>query len=138
QEFVCQSGGAEDAPAPAYDLIQHQTAVVHGVAVTPDDVARYRSDGAILVWSPRSNIDLYGNTAPIALYDNLGVPIALGTDWLPSGSMNMSRELRCADDLNTTHFGKKLTDKQLWQAVTINGALAVGAGHALGSLRPGL
>ncbi|MBN9164303.1 MAG: amidohydrolase family protein [Myxococcales bacterium] len=134
-EFVCQSNANQDDAA--HDLIERQTAVVHGMAVNPADVARYRSDLSILVWSPRSNVDLYGNTAPVALYDNLGVPIALGTDWLPSGSMNMSRELRCADELNTKYFGNKLSDKQLWQAVTINAAFAVGASHALGQLKPG-
>jgi cytosine/adenosine deaminase-related metal-dependent hydrolase len=136
-EFVCQSDGVESAPDPEHDLIKRQTAVIHGMAVTPADVARYRSDLSILVWPPRSNIDLYGNTAPIALYDNLGVPIALGTDWLPSGSMNMSRELRCADELNENYFAKQLSDKQLWQMVTVNGAFAIGAPHALGMLKPG-
>ncbi len=135
-EFVCQSNG-DATPDPAHDLIQRQTAVVHGMAVNPDDVARYRSDLSILIWSPRSNIDLYGNTAPVALYDNLGVPIALGTDWLPSGSMNMARELRCADELNQKYFDKKLSDKQLWQMVTINSAFAIGAAHAIGQLKPG-
>lgn len=130
-EFVCQS------TVPTYDLVDRQTAVVHGMAVNADDVARYRSDLAILIWSPRSNVDLYGNTAPIALYANLGVPIALGTDWLPSGSMNMARELKCADDLNTTYFAKRLTDKQLWQSVTVNAAFAIGAGNVMGQLRPG-
>jgi cytosine/adenosine deaminase-related metal-dependent hydrolase len=135
-EFVCQSNG-DTTPAPAYDLIQKQTAVVHGMAVNPADVARYRSDGSILIWSPRSNIDLYGNTAPVALYDNLGVPIALGTDWLPSGSMNMSRELACADELNEKYFGHKFSDKQLWQMVTINAAFALGAQHTIGMLKKG-
>ncbi|HVJ88156.1 MAG TPA: amidohydrolase family protein, partial [Labilithrix sp.] len=136
-EFICQSDGVEGQDNSKHDLIQRQTAVVHGIAVNPTDVQHYRNDRAVLIWSPRSNIDLYGNTAPIALYDNLGVPIALGTDWLPSGSMNMARELRCADELNTKYFNKKLTDKQLWQAVTINAAYAVGAQHALGQLKPG-
>jgi cytosine/adenosine deaminase-related metal-dependent hydrolase len=131
-EFVCQSDDAT-----RYDLIKRQTAVVHGVAVTPNDVAQYREDGSTLIWSPRSNIDLYGNTAPIILYANMGVPIALGTDWLISGSMNMSRELHCADDLNNRYFGKRLTDKQLWQMVTSNAALAIGASRVLGSLKPG-
>ncbi len=132
-EIVCQS----DPAIPTYDLLTPKTAVIHGVAVTPEDVRRYRNDNAILVWSPRSNIDLYGNTAPIALYANLGVPIALGTDWLPSGSMNMSRELRCADELNAKHFGGALTDKQLWESVTRHAANAVGADERLGQLRAG-
>ncbi|WP_437656982.1 hypothetical protein [Sorangium sp. So ce1182] len=72
-ELVCQSGDQ-----PEYDLFAPQTAVVHGVAVSASDVQRCKDKNTMLVWSPRSNIDLYGNTAPIALYANLGVPIAAG------------------------------------------------------------
>lgn len=133
-EFTCQS---DETPPATHDLVQKQTAIVHGIAVNAPDVAHYRDDQAALIWSPRSNIDLYGNTAPVVLYENMGVQIALGTDWLPSGSMNMSRELRCADELNQKYFDKKFTDKQLWQMVTINAAFAIGASHALGALKPG-
>jgi len=132
-ELVCQSGDQ-----PTYDLFGVHTAVVHGVAVSASDVQRYKDQGAILVWSPRSNVDLYGNTAPIGMYARMGVPIALGTDWLPSGSMNMSRELHCADDLNTRYFDKALTDKQLWEAVTVNAANAVGGDSTIGQLKAGL
>ena len=45
-----------------------------------------------VVWSPRSNIALYGHTANVTLLDRLGVNIALSSDWLPSGSMNMLRD----------------------------------------------
>lgn len=133
-EFTCQS---DETPPATYDLVQKQTAIVHGVAVNADDVAKYRKDQTALIWSPRSNVDLYGNTAPVVLYENLGVQIALGTDWLPSGSMNMSRELRCADTLNKQYFGGKFTDKQLWHMVTLNAAFAIGAQNALGALKRG-
>lgn len=141
QEMVCQSGGPMSNPRPedaSYDIIQKQTAVIHGVAVNADEVNRFRQDQAILIWSPRSNVDLYGNTAPIALYANLGVPIALGTDWLPSGSMNMARELRCADELNTQFFHGVLSDRQLWQSVTEHAAMAVRGERVIGALKPGL
>lgn len=134
-EIVCQSNGAPGQSQ--FDLLTGHTAVIHGVAVGAEDVQRYHADGAILVWSPRSNIDLYGNTAPVAMYANLGVRIALGTDWLPSGSMNMARELRCADELNQAYFANALTDKQLWESVTVNAAAAVGARGKLGELREG-
>ncbi len=133
-EFTCQSTAVDD---PVHDLIKPQTGVIHGVAVTANDVKRMHDGKAILIWSPRSNVDLYGNTAPVVMYDHLGVAIALGTDWLPSGSMNLDRELKCADDLNKTYFGKHFTDKQLWQMVTHNAAMAVGMGHAIGKLQKG-
>lgn len=134
-EFVCQSDEVND---PTHDLIEKKTAVVHGMAVNAADVAKYRADQAALIWSPRSNIDLYGNTAPVVLYDNLGVQITLGTDWLPSGSMNMSRELKCADELNQKYFGRHFTDDALWRMVTLNAAFAIGAKDSLGALKAGL
>jgi cytosine/adenosine deaminase-related metal-dependent hydrolase len=137
-EFLCQSNTFPNVSDPSHDLIQKQTAVIHGIAVNPGDVRQYRNDLSILVWSPRSNVALYGNTAPIGEYAHLGVPIALGSDWLPSGSMNMARELKCADDMNQKYFDGVLTDRQLWQAVTVNAAYATGTADTIGQLKAGL
>jgi cytosine/adenosine deaminase-related metal-dependent hydrolase len=133
-EILCQADSTND---PTHVLLAKQTAVIHGVGLNADDVAKFHGTQTALIWSPRSNIDLYGNTAPVVLYDNLGVQIALGTDWLPSGSMNMSRELRCADEYNKKYLGNHFSEKQLWQMVTQNAAFAVGAQNALGALKPG-
>ncbi len=131
-EFTCQSEDGE-----SHDLVQKQTGVVHGIAVSAADVAKYRTDQTALVWSPRSNVDLYGDTASVKMYDQLGVQIALGTDWVASGSMNLSRELRCADDLNQKYFGKHFSDKALWKMVTQNAAFATGIHKVAGMLKPG-
>ncbi len=131
-EFTCQSVDGD-----THDLIVRQTAVVHGIAVSPADVAKYRADQSVLIWSPRSNVDLYGDTAPVVLYDRLGVQIALGTDWVASGSMNLSRELRCADELNQKYYGKHFTDKALWKMVTMNAAFATGVHQVTGMLKAG-
>lgn len=133
-EFTCASDTSDNGK---YDIIEPQTAVIHGVAVNAADVAVYRDQRTSLIWSPRSNIDLYGDTASVSLYDNGGVPIALGTDWLPSGSMNMSRELRCAADLNALYFNRHFSDLKLWQMVTENAAMAMGVQTQLGYLKRG-
>jgi cytosine/adenosine deaminase-related metal-dependent hydrolase len=129
-EFVCQNSDPND-------LVQKQTAIVHGIAVTPADIALYRADQTALVWSPRSNIDLYGDTASVIEYDNLGVQISLGTDWLASGSMNMARELACVNELNDKYFAKHFSDEAIWRMVTTNSAFAVGMTKHLGMLKPG-
>jgi cytosine/adenosine deaminase-related metal-dependent hydrolase len=129
-EFTCLSEGE-------HDLIERQTGIIHGVALTPDDAALVRSEMAKVVWSPRSNVDLYGNTASVVMLDMAGVALALGTDWVPSGSMNMLRELHCADSLNKIYFDGHFSDADLWRMATMNGALAVGAGHAIGMLKTG-
>ena len=120
-----------------FDLLKPQTAVIHAVATSPKEAAAMRASGSSVVWSPRSNVDLYGDTAPIVMLDMAGVPIALGTDWVVSGSMNMAREIRCADELNQKYYGKHFTDADLWRMVTSNAATAVGAGGVVGSLKPG-
>ena len=129
-EFLCTSDGE-------FDLVQKQTGIIHAVALTPADAKTIQKDLAKVVWSPRSNTDLYGNTAQAVMLDLAGVAIALGTDWVPSGSMNMLRELRCADEWNQKYFDKHFTDADLWRMATINAAFAVGAGHAIGMIKPG-
>ena len=90
-----------------------------------------------LVWSPRSNVSLYGDTAPVTLYHKLGVPIAIGTDWVLSGSMNTNRELACAQYLNTNYYGGYFSYQDLWQMGTLNGAKATGMDAYIGSLSTG-
>ena len=129
-EFVCTS-------ADPYELIQPQTAVIHAVALNPVDADVMQKNMSKVIWSPRSNVDLYGNTAQVAMLDLVGVNIALGTDWIPSGSMNMLRELACADSLNTNYFDKHFTDADLWRMATSNAAFAIGANYAIGLLKKG-
>jgi cytosine/adenosine deaminase-related metal-dependent hydrolase len=130
-ELVCMSAG------DAADIVQAKTSIIHSIAISANDAKLYKDRGAHVVWSARTNIDLYGDTAPVALLKELGVPISLGTDWLPSGSMNMLRELACADSLNQKYFHNAFSDKELWQMVTSNAASAAGADAVIGQLKVG-
>lgn len=129
-EMTCTTAGN-------LDVVEPQTAIIHAVAVSPTEVNAIHAETARVIWSPRSNISLYGNTAPITMLDNMGVMIALGTDWLPSGSLNLSRELHCVNYLNETHFDSHFSDFQIWQMVTTNAAFAAGVERGLGMLKPG-
>jgi hypothetical protein len=120
-----------------FGLVQASTAVVHAVALRADRAAALAQRHALVVWSPRSNLALYGNTAPVPLLVRSGVEVALGTDWLLTGSMNLLRELSCARSLNETYYAGALDDRMLWSMVTTAGARAVGAGDALGRLARG-
>ena len=42
--------------------------------------------GASMVWSPLSNLILYGQTADIAAAKASGITIGIGSDWSPSGT----------------------------------------------------
>lgn len=129
-EFLCLNQGEND-------VIQRQTSIIHGIALTPADAKAMRDDGATLIWSARTNVDLYGATAPVTMLAQMGVPIALGTDWMPSGSMNMQRELACVNYLNEVHYNGYFSDADFWRMVTTNAGFAVGGPNAIGMLKRG-
>ena len=130
-EFVCASQASND-------LVTAKTALIHAVGMNAKNVAAVAKAGSTLVWAPRSNVSLYGDTAPVTEYKYAGVTIALGTDWLFSGSMNMLRELACADSMNKTYFDGAFTDAELWAMATANGAAAAGFGNEIGALTAGM
>jgi hypothetical protein len=130
-EFTCLSG------QPGNDLIEGNTSVIHGIGLRPSDIQEMADVGAKLVWSPRSNIDLYGVTADVLAYHHQGVGIALGTDWSASGSMNVMRELACAANLNENHYDNAFSDYELWMMSTYWAAASQGAGTQIGLLAPG-
>jgi hypothetical protein len=131
-EFLCLSGQQSGAS----DLIT-DALVMRGIAVDARDVILMRDRNSTLVWSPRNDVSLYGNTASITLYKNVGVNIALGSVWTPTGSVNLQRELQCAAELNDTYFDNVLSDRELVDMVTVNAAKAAQMDDVIGELLPG-
>jgi hypothetical protein len=129
-EIVCATG--------MLGLVNAQTTVLHAVGTNARDVAAIQAAGARVVWAPRSNIALYGNTMPITEMKAAGVPISLGTDWLPTGSMNMLRELACADAMNSKYFDGAFDDAALVAMATSNPAAAMGFGDQIGTIATGM
>ncbi|KIG15643.1 Thrombospondin 4 precursor [Enhygromyxa salina] len=121
----------------ATDVVEPNTAIVHAVGVPLSLAQQIVTANAKVIWSPRSNVVLYGATAPVTMFDALGIPLSLGTDWLASGSMNMLRELACAAYLDDTHYGDYFSDQDLWAMATSGGAQAVGAELTIGELSVG-
>lgn len=94
-------------------------AIIHGTAMVADDFRQMHSAGAALVWSPRSNMELYGVTTniPAALQEK--VTVALAPDWSPTGSTNMLAELGYASRYNREHLSSQLTDRELFRMSTV-------------------
>ena len=111
--------------------------LIHGVATDREDYVLMREFDVTLVWSPRSNLALYGKTVDIAGALEHGVRIALSTDWSPSGSFNMREEVKCARRV-AGEAGVTLPSEALWRMSTGNGAYALGLEDRFGSIEPGL
>ncbi|WP_152621956.1 lamin tail domain-containing protein [Archangium violaceum] len=132
-EFLCTSG----VDPSGQELLGPRTAIIQGIGLRVPEIGRMASRGASLVWSPRSNVALYGDTAQVAIHKRMGVNVALGTDWLTTGSMNLLRELRCADYLNSVYYNATFSDAELWSLVTRNAARATRTSSKIGDLSPG-
>ncbi len=133
-EFICVSSFENGGQ----DLVQDNASFIHGVGLIPPDYALMAHDGTALIWSPRSNITLYGDTALVTTAAFFHVTIALGTDWMPTGSMNMLRELACADTFNSLYLDGFFSDRELWLMVTRDAAKTAAMDEVIGILKSGL
>ena len=112
------------------------TVIIHGTALTRAQLGAAKDAGARLVWSPQSNLRLYGETTRVADALDVGLPVALGADWLPSGSMSLLDELKVAR-AELADQGHPLTARQLVTMVTSGAAEVAGLGDKLGRLAAG-
>ncbi|RZA24695.1 MAG: hypothetical protein EOP10_09120 [Proteobacteria bacterium] len=133
-EFLCLSG----AQAGGFDGITTKNTIIHGIGLSAREVEVLHKDGTAVIWSPRSNISLYGNTATVPLMKNEGVNVALGTDWVPSGSAHLLREAQCALNLSDKYWNKSISDQDIWQMMTSQAAAAMKVEQQIGRLAKGL
>lgn len=118
-------------------MLDERTTLIHGVALGPPEWDAMAAAGASLVWSPVSNLTLYGATANIPAALAAGVNVALAPDWSESGSVNILDEMKAAQAHNEAAWGGVITPQQLAEFVTCNAALATGAGRISGQVTPG-
>ena len=120
----------EDNPGRRYGMI-------HAVGLSEVDARRLQELDVTVLWSPRSNLALYGDTIDLPhLIDN-GARIALSTDWSYSGSYNMLESFRCAKHVDNEQWGSRLSGREIWRMSTETPAYALNLEHAIGSLKPG-
>lgn len=142
---------ATQTPGTSSDILGPNIGLVHALGVPVSDYPLLAAKGVSVIWSPRSNVFLYGKTLDIHALMDAGVNVALGTDWLPSGSASMAREAVCARDIsnikpisNATDSGTSLNSKQrglrartIWQMMTTNAAHVAGMSGKIGTLEAG-
>ena len=118
-------------------LLRPGVSLIHGVAITPEGFAEMAAAGVGLVWSPRSNVELYGDTANVAAAKAAGVHIALAPDWSPTGSVGLLGELNYASMWNQTQTPPPFSERDLVMMATANAAELVNLSGEIGSLAPG-
>jgi len=112
------------------------TVLIHATALDRDELKLVKEAGSKLVWSPQSNLRLYGETTSIADAMDLEIPVALGADWLPSGSRSLLDEMRVARH-EAASQDAPITDRELVRIVTRGAASIAGLASDLGLLAQG-
>lgn len=100
--------------------------IIHGITLTAEDFDTMAQEGMYLVWSPKSNDVLYGETADVVAALAAGVTVALGPDWTISGSDNLLEELKFARQYSVEHLNNALTPTQLFRMATVDAAEVAG------------
>jgi 5-methylthioadenosine/S-adenosylhomocysteine deaminase len=121
--------------------ITSSLAGIHCVALEAADFQVMAAHGASMVWSPLSNLLLYGQTADVASALAAGtagarLKLGLGSDWSPSGSKSLFGELKAAR-VYSENNGRPFTDDQLVRLATLQAAQILGWDRELGSLEVG-
>jgi len=122
----------------SWGMLDGRTTIIHGVPLQAPEWEAMAAVGAHLVWSPVSNLNLYGATADIPGALATGVNVSLAPDWTPSGSNSMLDEMKVAYEWSESEWSGLLTPQILTEIATVNPADALGMSDIRGSIQPGL
>jgi len=117
--------------------LDDRTTIIHGVAFGASEWAALSLAGGHLVWSPLSNVTLYGQTADIPGAISAGVNVALAPDWTESGSPHLLDEMKFAMSVSDSSWAGLLTPQTLTEMVTRNAADALGSANRIGRIAAG-
>ena len=110
---------------------------IHAAGLLPQDFAVLHQHGGSMVWSPLSNLLLYGGTARVDAAREARVRIGLGSDWSPSGSKNLLGELKVAWLYSHHVLHDLFSPRDIVAMVTRDAAAILKWQAALGTLEPG-
>lgn len=137
-------GGRDDAYnkseyqyAKTMDLAKSGLTIIHGVGMDAKDFAHAAKNQISIVWSPFSNLLLYGETLDVKAARAAGVNVTIGADWTPTGSKTILDELKLAKRYLDHEGIKGISDKDLVDMATINAALAIHREKVVGQVAPG-
>jgi len=121
-------------------LINASLLAVHAVHLDPGEVTRMSEAGVNIAHCPRSNLKLASGIAPICEYRAAGINVAIGTDGAASNNvLDVLAEIRLAALLakSVTADAAAIPAQEALRMATLDGAKALGLGHAVGSIEPG-
>ena len=123
--------------APNLWAINDRLTGIHSTGLLPEDFDVFAAHKGSMIWSPFSNLLLYGETARVEAARAAGMPIGLGPDWSPSGSKSLLGELKVAWLYNQQVLNGLFKTRELVAMATRTAAHILKWHGALGSLEAG-
>ena len=120
-----------------YDIVSEKLVAIHCTALKQEQLEVLGRKKTKIVWSPLSNLLLYGSTTDVAAAKTHNVVICLGSDWSPSGSKNLLWELKVAELVNQESLHNLFSNRELVEMVTINPAKSIGWDDKIGRIAQG-
>ncbi|MCS5537229.1 MAG: amidohydrolase family protein [Candidatus Poseidoniaceae archaeon] len=142
--FLHLAEGVDQSSRDEFDIIEDngllvgELVLIHGTGLTSTEFDKMAAVGASLVWSPTSNLLLYGQTTDVAAAKDAGLTITLAPDWSPSGTKSPLHELKTADMWDEKVLGDIFSDYEMVQMVTSNAADSMNWGDKIGRIAPGM
>jgi len=110
---------------------------IHSAGLLAPDFDVLASHGSSMVWSPLSNLLLYGGTARVDAAKQSGIAIGLGSDWSPTGSKNLLGEMKVAWLYSQIALNGALSARDVVAMATSNAARILRWDGVLGSVEAG-
>jgi imidazolonepropionase len=109
------------------------TSAEHLIAIGQTGLASLAQGGVIAMVLPGTSFYLDKNFAPVRKMIELGIPVAMGSDFNPGSCPSLNLQLI----MNLGYLRYKMTPEEILTAVTINAACAIGREAQVGTLEPG-
>jgi len=123
----------EDASGMSYGTAYF----IHATAMTATQIDDAHAAGAHFIWSPSSNIILYGATTDIGHLIGIGAVVGIGPDWTVSGEDDVLSEMRFGYEYGRGEGIATLTPERLFLMATRDGARAVDLDADIGTIEVG-
>jgi len=105
----------------------------HLIAVDDEGLISLKKGGCIACLLPATSFYLNKPYTPARNMIDMGIPVAIATDFNPGSCPSHSLQLCC----NLANYFYKLTPKEILSAVTLNAACALDLGNKIGSIEKG-
>jgi 5-methylthioadenosine/S-adenosylhomocysteine deaminase len=121
-------------------FLSEKVIAAHSVWVDEKEFEIIKENKVSISHNPESNAKLASGIAPVQEFLDYGINVALGTDGACSNNnLDIIEEMRTASFLQKIKYmnPESLSARNVFKMATENGAIAIGLGEKLGTLKPG-